>query len=227
MLPALADKQWGGNLQDQDYDALFAALQPAAPGQNLDRTIPTKSSTILRYKFTPSPKPDAAKPSNTVKDLSSNGYDANTDCSIADGAMQFRDGCSVTTPLTSKGRNYTLFFTLKQTAATPGPLFSSEDAILASGNGSSGAVMMISGGNAFPLNYSLPVGRWMDASLIARGNRTFFAVDSGKEMEFTAKIGVNGEFNVLREMSIVAPLTTIGGGAWKGEMKGVELLDHS
>ena len=35
---------------------------------------------------------------------------------------------------------------------------------------------MISGGNGFALNYSLPLGRWSDLSLIGRGNMKFLAV---------------------------------------------------
>lgn len=87
--------------------------------------------------------------------------------------------------------------------------------------------MLISAGNAFPLNYSLPVGEWVDASLTARGNRTFFSVDSGREMEFTGKIGINGEFFEWVTMAVVAPLQTIGGGSWEGMMKGVKLVDYA
>lgn len=87
--------------------------------------------------------------------------------------------------------------------------------------------MLVSAGNAFPLNYSLPVGTWVDASLIGRGNRTFFSVDNGTEMEFLTKVGVNGESFAWARMAVVAPLQTIGGGNWEGEMKTVNLVDHA
>ncbi|KAK5126065.1 hypothetical protein LTR85_011420 [Meristemomyces frigidus] len=87
--------------------------------------------------------------------------------------------------------------------------------------------MLLSAGNAFALNYSLPVGVWTDAALIARGNRTFFAVDGGEEMEFTAKIGVNGASFVWTNMAVVAPLQTIGGGSWRGEMSKLKLVDYA
>ena len=151
MQPALADKQWGGNLTDDDYDVLFAKLQPVAPAQNLDRHVESKSSTVLKYKFAARPQRGSCTNSNVIKDLSGNGYDAKTNCSIANGALQFTKGCSVKTPLTSKGRNYTLSFTLKQTSNTPGPLFKGPDSELRSGNGSSSAVMLVSAGNAFAL----------------------------------------------------------------------------
>ena len=179
---------------DKDYDALFAALQPAAPGQNLDRTIESKSDLILQYTFSGAGWLRGWGSSGTVNDLSSNRYNATTNCSITTGGMNFIDGCSVSTPLTSKGHDYTLSFSFKQTSKTPGPLFIGPDSELRSGNGTSGNVMLISAGNAFALNYSLPIGRWVDASLVGRGNRTFFAVDGTREMEFIAKIGINGEY---------------------------------
>ena len=227
LLPALADKQWGGNLQDFDYDDLFAALQPASPGQNLDQVVVSKSDLILRYIFTPKPRPWGWGQSDVVKDLSGNHYDCKTTCSIVKDALQFTSGCSVTTPLTSNGHGYTLSFTMKQTSNTPGPLFRGPDRELRSGNGTSTKVMLISAGNAFPLNYSLPVGDWIDASLIARGNRMFFAVDGGREMEFTGKIGINGEYSEWVTRAVAAPLQTVGGGSWEGMMKRVKLIDHA
>lgn len=228
LLPALADKQWGGNLQDEDYDALFAALQPVVPGQNLDRTVESKGDTILKYNFAAAPRPGVGgAQSGTVRDLSGNGYDAKTSCSIADGALQIQDGCSVETPLGSKGHDFTLSMTLKQAADTPGPILGGPDSALYSGNGSSDAVMLITAGNAFPLNYSLPVGQWVDASLVGRGNKTLFSVNGGEEMEFLAKIGINGESFAWANMDVVAPLQTIGGGQWKGAIKSLEVVDHA
>jgi hexosaminidase len=87
--------------------------------------------------------------------------------------------------------------------------------------------MLVSAGNAFALNYSLPIGHWIDASLIGRGNQTFFSVDGGDEMEFKTHIGVNGEEMVWTTMSIVAPLQTIGGSTWEGKMRTFKLLDYA
>uniref|UniRef100_L2G225 beta-N-acetylhexosaminidase n=1 Tax=Colletotrichum fructicola (strain Nara gc5) TaxID=1213859 RepID=L2G225_COLFN len=46
-LPALADKQWGGEVAEEAYGGLFGKLQPAAPGQNLDRRISSVGATIV------------------------------------------------------------------------------------------------------------------------------------------------------------------------------------
>ncbi len=50
-LPALADKQWGGRLTLEQYNSVFPALHAAIPSQNLDRSIPSATSTILSYDF--------------------------------------------------------------------------------------------------------------------------------------------------------------------------------
>lgn len=231
-LPALADKQWGGNITEEQYDSIYPILQAAAPAQNLDRNVKSRSSTILSYNFDAKPEPygygwSHGHSGRGINDLSGNEYDAKSSCSVANGALRFTKGCALNTPLTSKGNNYTLSFTLKQSSKTPGPLFTGPDSELRSGNGSSTQVMLVAAGNAFALNYSLPVGQWVDASLIGRGNQTFFSVNNGTEMEFLTKVGVNGESFALARMAVVAPLQTIGGGSWEGEMKSVKLVDHA
>lgn len=229
--PALADKQWGGKITEEEYTTIYEKLQIAAPGQNLDRRVESKTSTILSYRFTMKPPPYYGYKSfndSVIKDLSGNGYDAKTNCSMGNGTLLFSKGCAVSTPLKSKGLNYTLSFTLKQTTnATGGAIFTGPDSELRSGNGTSTKLMLISAGNAFALNYSLPVGEWVDASLIGKGNQTFLSVNNGTAMEFQTIVGVNGERFVWTTMAIVAPLCTIGGGSWEGQMKSVKLLDYA
>ncbi|CZT25522.1 uncharacterized protein RCC_11255 [Ramularia collo-cygni] len=225
-LPALADKQWGGKVTEEQYDSIYPTLHAAAPAQNLDRRIKSKTSTILNYQFTAKPVPNSPV-SDQVTDLSGNDYHGNSNCSIVNGALQFKNACSITTPLTSKGQNYTLSFTLKQSTNHTGALFTGPDSQLRSGNGTSGAVMLVTGGEAYALNYSLPVGQWVDASLIGKGNRTYFSVNDEAEMEFTTKMGINGASFVWAEMAIVAPLRRIGGDGWEGEMKSVKLVDYA
>jgi hexosaminidase len=219
LLPALADKQWGGNVSEEQYDQIFETLQAAAPAQNLDRRIPSKSATILDYTFESN--------AGTVTDQSGNGYDAKTDCKVSDGSVWITGGCAVTTPLTSKGQDYSLSFQVRQTSDRVGPIFTGPDSELRSGNGTSTALMLVSAGNAFALNYSLPVGEWVDASLIGRGNQTFFSVGKGTEMEFTTKVGVNGERFAWPRIAVVAPLQKFGGGEWEGELKSVKLTSGS
>ncbi|KAK5111916.1 hypothetical protein LTR62_004648 [Meristemomyces frigidus] len=220
-LPALADKQWGGKLTEDQYDAIFEILQASTPAQNLDRTIKSKTSTILHYDFA-----SDDNSSGVVQDLSGNSYDGHTTCWIANNSIHFDNNCSLTTRLTSKGRNYTLTFDIHPNGVDV-PLFTSPDSQLRSGNGSSTQIMLFSAGNAFALNYSLPLNTWTQASLVGRGNQTFFAVDGGEEMEFTTTIGVNGAFFVWTTMAITAPLRTIGGGGFRGKMKNITLVDYA
>ncbi|KAH7021360.1 glycoside hydrolase superfamily [Microdochium trichocladiopsis] len=210
---ALADKQWGGDITEEEYDLVFPILQAAAPAQNLDRSLKSQGSTILEYKFADGFAKPAARGVDVkrasevaVEDLSGNAYHATTSCgfsAVDDGhhtpALSITNECSVNTPLTSKGNDYTLSFAIRQLPSSkPGPIFTGPDSELWSGNGTSTQIMVVSAGNAFALNYSLPVGEWVNASLIGRGNQTFFSVATqdggdGEEMEFTTTIGINGE----------------------------------
>ncbi|OAA66484.1 Glycoside hydrolase, superfamily [Niveomyces insectorum RCEF 264] len=79
-LPAVADKQWGGNLTAARFRTVFDRLQSSIPGQNLGRAVPSKGPTIFNYTFrrlSPSPANPVATPVQ-VLDESPNGYDAAT-----------------------------------------------------------------------------------------------------------------------------------------------------
>ena len=219
-LPALADKQWGGSLLEDDYSSIFETLHAAVPGQNLDRKVLSKGSTILEFG------PKSAVSGSTITDLSGNSYDATTNCSISNSSLVIADGCGATTALGSKGRNYTLSFSIYPTSATPGPIFSGPDSQLLAGNGTSDKVMLVAAGNAFALNYTLPVGQWTNASLIGRGNQTFLGVN-GTEMEFLTIVGINGESFVWAPIAVEAPLSAVGGGSFEFLLSEVKLLDFA
>ena len=184
---------------------------------------------------------DVARSSTGIalEDLSGNNYHATTSCGFSvatEGvqALSIANGCSISTPLTSKGNDYTLSFSVRQLSSSkPGPIFTGPDSELWSGNGTSTQVMFMSAGNAFALNYTLPAEEWVDASVIGRGNQTFFkaATQGGggieEEMEFTTTVGINGESFAWARMAFVAPLQIIGGGGWEGELQGVKLVDHA
>ncbi|KAJ6157577.1 hypothetical protein N7470_005169 [Penicillium chermesinum] len=96
-LPALADKQWGGNVTEDEYRAAFDALHQAAPGQNLDRTIPSHSDVILNYSFD-------SHHGEMATDKSGNGYHGTLHgCKVSDKTLRLVDGCYLETPLRSKG----------------------------------------------------------------------------------------------------------------------------
>jgi len=223
-LPALADKQWGGNLLMDEYFSFFEKLQAAIPGQNLDRRIISRTRTIFSYDFSNSAK---------VYDTSGNGYDGEIEgnCSIENSILTLKNGCSVKTPLTSKGRNYTLSFSVKPSSSTPGTLFSGSASSLLAGNGSINNVMLITGGNAYILNYTLPLNIWTDVRLIGIGNATYLSTIPSNStvetvQEFTTTIGdYSNSFIWNNPMAIEAPIAVIGGDSFEGQMENVSLVD--
>lgn len=223
-LPALGDKQWGGDLLHSEYDDIFETLQAAIPAQNLDRRIPSRTSTILEYDF------GASAGDGVVVDSSGNDYHGvNHGCSISASVLALRNGCSVTTPLDTKGRNYTLSFSVMPASTASGPLFSGSASSLVAGNGSINNVTLITSGNAYSLNYSLPLYAWTHVALVGAGNATYLTVGAGPEistMQFTVTIGVNGAGFVWDlAMAVEAPVASIGGGGFEGFIKDVRLVD--
>ncbi|GJD03562.1 glycosyl hydrolase family 20 [Colletotrichum higginsianum] len=211
-LPALADKQWGGDVAEADYQGLFAALQPLAPGQNLDRRVASKGSTILEYDF------KQGRGSNgTVEDLSGNQYHATSTCAAGDEGAILTPSCRITTPLNQKGRNYTLSFSIKPTSDAKGAIFSGGDSGLWFGNGTS----------TYALNYTFPVGSWTNVSLIGRGRQTFLDVGAGEPMEFLTVMGWNGDRFVWAPIAVEAPLATVGGSGFEGVIGGMKLVDDA
>jgi hexosaminidase len=206
------------------YFSIFETLHAAIPGQNLDRRIPSKTSTILSYDFSSEKK---------VYDKSGNGYDGTIegDCTVMSSILTLKSGCSITTPLTSKGRNYTLSFSVRPTSSTPGTLFSGSASSLLAGNGSINNVMLVTGGNAYILNYTLPFNTWTDVSLIGIGNATYLSIalsNSGDEIvhEFTTTIGdCSNSFIWNNPMAVEAPIAIIGGDSFEGQIKTVTLQD--
>lgn len=113
---------------------------------------------------------------------------------------------------------------MKPTSGSAGPILSGQDSVLQS---SESSLDLVSGGYAYALNYSLPIDTWTQAKLIRNGNRTFFSADDAPEMEFLTRVGVNGERFEWESMAINAPVNSIGGGAWEGDIGEVELVDYA
>lgn len=222
-LPALGDKQWGGDLLMEEFESIFEKLQAATPGQNLERRVASKTNTIFSYDFSSSHK---------IEDKSGNGYDASIkgECSVSNSILTLKSGCQVTTPLTTKGRNYTLSFSLKPTSSTPGTLFSGSASSLLAGNGSLSNVMMVTNGHAYVVNYTLPLNSWTDVRLIGINNATYLSTTpagrSETVHEFTATLGILDNSFVWGEpMAIEAPIAAIGGDNFEGQIKNVKLVD--
>jgi hypothetical protein len=68
------------SLPSPNLKKAFAFVQQFAPGQNLERHIPSDGDIIFSYAL------DQTAASGFVKDTSKNGYDAHTTCETAQGA---------------------------------------------------------------------------------------------------------------------------------------------
>ena len=237
-LPALADKQWGGNLSERAFARVFAALHPRVPAQNLERRIPSKSATIFNYTVGGSSSdcasssrggPSAGGPGKrAVRDTSPNRYDAATTCGIAPNAsvpaLVLTPRCSITTPFSSKGRDYTLAISLLVSR-----LVNETNATLVAGGDSSlmltPGVTLLAGGNYYRTDVRVPTGRWFDLRLVGRGNRTFVGLDKGREVQVVTRMGIDGDEMRVAEIAIEAPLGEIGGAGsgWEGLFRGMVL----
>ncbi|CAH0025044.1 unnamed protein product [Clonostachys rhizophaga] len=190
-LPALADKQWGGDLQQSEYKQLFEVLQPAAPGQNLDRKVPSVLEAILEYEFQKAGR-------EVVEDRSGNYHGKNHGCETGRGLIIFDGRCHIDTPFRSYGKDYTLSLEVRPTSSKPSILLQGQDTTLWLGHDQHTNVTMISGGYPYTLNYTLPVNAWSQIELQGRGNRAFFWVrplcgssNAVIEHEFITRVDTN------------------------------------
>lgn len=222
-IPALADKQWGGNLSSTDFASIFETLHAAVPGQNLDRAIASVSHVIFNYTFTDT--------NSSFADTSANEFSVSTDCSTSSGAVLLTPSCAITTPHSSKGRNYTLTLAGLTISSLDDPtnatlLTGADSTLLLTPN-----ITFFASGNYFRLNSTVPLNETIDLSIIARGNKTYASVESATqgllvdEEEFLAVMGINGLYHHWAEIAFEAPLTTVGGegSGWSGKLAGFSL----
>jgi hexosaminidase len=224
----MADKQWGGELLESEYDSVAERLIKATPGQNLDRQVTSKTNLILSYQFS-----DKGRRARKVTDLSGNKYHAvSHGCRFHDGTLYLSGDCYLETPLASKGRNYALSFSVNPTSTTSGTLFSGPDSAMLTGTGRDTNITLVSGGITSALNYSLPVNVWTHVTLSGVGESTYLSYKetNGRngETEFLAKFepngvpGSNGVMAVWGTLAIEAPLARIGEG-FTGMMRNITL----
>ncbi|KAH9903546.1 glycoside hydrolase family 20 protein [Xylariomycetidae sp. FL2044] len=253
-IPALADKQWGGDLSASEFATAFAALHPLIPGQNLERAIPSASPLIFSYSSAATSVRKSygvlgVFTDTVLNDQSGNGYDATTDCPLSaddeNGALEISDACSLATPLSSKGRDYTLTLKLRLDEVFD----DGHDATLISGGDS--ALMLtpnltlFASGSYYRLNSTVPRGSWVNVRLVGRGNQTLASVQgttadapvptgaggalADTEEEFLAVLGINGERFVWAPVAVEAPIARVGGegAGWKGKFGGMSLSSEA
>ncbi|KAI0593498.1 beta-hexosaminidase [Biscogniauxia sp. FL1348] len=226
-IPALGDKQWGGDLSAAEFAALFPALHPHVPGQNLDRAVPSQGPVIFSYRANSS---SSSSDTQTITDSSPNAYHASASCALTPaGTLSISPSCALRTPLSSKGRDYRLSLTLRIDALGPDPntvvIAGADSALLLTPN-----VTLFASGNYYALNATVPLGRWFELRVAGRGNQTFARVrteedEQPEDHEFLAVLGINGASFVWAPVAVEAPLAQVGGVAssWTGELAAMEL----
>ncbi|KAM3527390.1 hypothetical protein MY4038_006373 [Beauveria bassiana] len=215
-IPALADKQWGGNLTRDQFQTVFPKLVGQVPGQNLERTVRSQGSSIFEYNFIGQGK--------TIQDMSPNKYDATTDCKRTATTVLITPQCSLTTPLDSKGRDYTLSMTIqvdKLNDPTNTTLIAGRDSVLML----TPNLTLFAAGIYYRLNSTIPLKKRVGLKLIGRGAQTFATIGGGQEQEFITVIGRNEEALIPAPMAIEAPLKAVTG--WTGEVIGFNLTNKA
>ncbi|KAI0361388.1 glycoside hydrolase [Trametes cingulata] len=201
-LPVVASAGWQAasrpnHLTHAQFLAAFTHLEASAPGQNLDRRIPSKGQVVVDYDLSHL----GAAASGRVQDRSGNGYHAR----LGNGVLH--------TPLGSKGHNYTLLLRTTISGAPATLLSGPDDSVGLQGSADGGLTLAFTSSNITYLlsNFTLP----------SRPSRaTHDIVLTGTELGTSAFVdGVHaGDFrvsidqtDVFAPMAFVAPAQTIGG----------------
>ncbi|KAJ7688218.1 putative beta-hexosaminidase [Mycena olivaceomarginata] len=202
----------GGALTRAQYDSVFGALHAVIPGQNLDRAIKSEGDG------------DGVVP---AADSSGNGYDGICHaCSVSDGVASFASPASLlTTPLSSKGRNYTLSFSIKplvrRTHRRPHPLRRRLCACPRERHRPAPHAHF--GQPAVRTQLHAPARRLDGRGAHWPRNATFLRAGVGAEMQFLAILGINGESFQWKPIAIEAQLAQIGGDGFLGSVAKFEL----
>lgn len=184
------------HLTQEQYLSSYAALEASAPGQNLDRRIPSKGDVVVDYIVPP------LQSHGTVFDISGNGYNAEI------------KGGIVHTPLGSKGHNYTLLLELG-VSQDSSVLLSGPDTSFGLVDASKGKTLAFTSSNiTYPLsNYTLPDrsgSLTIQVVLTGTENGTSAYVDGAYAGDFLVNIPGS---ELFEPMAFVAPVQTVGGAS--------------
>ncbi|KAJ8695892.1 hypothetical protein PTI98_005803 [Pleurotus ostreatus] len=216
-------------LTREQFDSVFDVLEASVPGQNLDRRIKSKGIEVVVYDFSS----ETGSTPRTVKDTSGNGYNAVLEgrVSKSKGGLLLENGGHISTPLGSKGANYTLLLTYSTTipilASTPSAtLLSGPDNSLILSRAANGSTTFafVSSNITYSLSgYALPSGN-PSTDLVVRGTEdsTTIFVNGTRVGDFRVIIRNSA---ISSPMSFVAPVSQIGGPGFTGLVSKFVLLD--
>lgn len=110
---------------------------------------------------------------------------------------------------------------MKPTSPNRGVLFAGPDSTFVSGNGTISNVAVISGGNLFSLNYTIPLQIWTELSLVGRGYATLLTVLSKGEQPRTTECKL-----ATASIGVEAPVARVGEG-FRGVIQDVKLTNSA
>lgn len=202
-LPVISAQSWQSalrpnHLTHEQFLTGFPILEQSAPGQNLDRRIPSKGSVVVEYDLSGT----SWQNSGEVHDKSGNEYTG-----------RLKDGV-ITTPLGSKGHNYTLLINTTIPHTSGNLLSGPDDTFGFTALGMNGTVTLSfnSTNITYPLaNYSVPnsvsSSSWMEIIITGTEKGTSAFVDGVHVGDFLVTIGGT---SLVEPMAFVAPLLRIG-----------------
>ncbi|KAI0358296.1 glycoside hydrolase [Trametes cingulata] len=216
-IPVVASAAWQAasrpnHLTHAQFLAAFPHLEAAAPGQNLDRRIPSKGEVVVDYDLSHF----GAAASGEVQDRSGNGYDAR----LENGVLRTRLG--------SKGHNYTLLLRATISGAPTVLLDGPDNSFGLQASPDGGLTLAFTSSNiTYPLsNFTLaskPTGTAHEIVLTGTENGTSAFVDGIHAGHFLVAIkpgaflGSDRQTDVIVPMAFVAPVHTVGGKGVKVE----------
>ncbi|KAF8590712.1 glycoside hydrolase family 20 protein [Ramaria rubella] len=198
-LPVISAQSWQAasrpnHLTHSQFLSAYPTLELTAPGQNLDRRVPSKGPVVVNYDLSNS---ESSKLS-TVYDASGNGYTA----TLKNGVLS--------TQLGSKGHDYTLLVNTTS-PSTSGNLLAGPDTTLGFTQFGSGLTLAFNSTNiTYPLlNYTLPTPPppWVEVVIMGTENGTSAFVDGIHVGDFLVMIGGS---TITEPMAFVAPIQQIG-----------------
>lgn len=188
-------------------------LNQAAPGQNLNRVVPSKGKVVVSYDFTKTKH-------GHVTDKSGNHFEGSAkNVKFSDSGATFEGSSKsyITTPIGSMGPPYTLSFTVNPSSLS-GVLFSGTDSVLLANDLTWNVT-----GQLYSLNYSLPLHKATKVKIQATREFTYAYIDQEKTPRYWYTVlDIWGDYMQTANMSFAAPIQKIGAG-FKGTISNVQL----
>lgn len=223
------EKTWTGaknidKVEYREWAAKFEKLRQNIPGITLNRRPASKDQFVLRYDF-----------DDGAKDSSGNGYDGqlqNVQIVAGSGThksvAELSENSYIQTPLQGIFKPYTLVAWIKPSGAQAdgAVLFESDEARIYFRNGS---IVFEQDGTPYTTNVAPPANQWTQVAFTSTGQYNYYYQGMTRKGSFTWTNTRWDKIRAIEEMSLTAPLATIGsskGNSFKGQIDGVVVLNR-